>query len=471
MWAKPVADNRSFVCATSARHAMARFIWQRWTSLDFWITTFGALALIGGAFWLAARYIQPAPPSEITMTVGPEGGAYERFAQEFQLALAQNGIKVKLRTTRGAREDLDLLKDETSGVTLAVVQGGVAIEEDEESLMSLAALYHEPVWVFVRKGVKAQRLADLKGRKLSIGPQGSGVRALSEQLLAANGLDAQNTSLDDFASDEAARQLIFGKVDAIMVVGAPESELIGSLMRVPTLRIMGFDQAEAYTRRFPFLSHIELPMGAYDLAHNVPERDLPLIAPTANLVVRDDIHPALINLILEAATDITGDAGMLRREGQFPSPKGVDIPLSVDAERYMSKGPSFLHSHLPFWLAVWVDRLIVLLIPLVAVMLPVMRLAPTVYAWRIKSRLYRWYGKLKELEYDLDLEGGKLDLAAARERLDDIEKGVSHIRTPLAFSENLYNLRSHIELVRQRLRKMSRSGLGETTQPEAPASA
>jgi TRAP-type uncharacterized transport system substrate-binding protein len=434
---------------------MPRFSLQRWTSLDFWVTLVGALCLIAGAFWVAARYIQPAPPRQIVMTVGPEGGAYERFAQEFQLALAQNGIKVVLRTTQGAREDLDLLKDPASGVTLAVVQGGVATEEDGDALMSLAALYHEPVWVFHRQGLKAERLSALKGRKLSIGPVGTGVRALAEQLLAANGVDKDNTSLADLPSDEAARQLIFGKLDAIMVVGAPESELVSSLMRVPSLRIMGFDQAEAYTRRFTYLSHITLPMGAFDLLKNIPDRDLPLIAPTANLVVRDDIHPALVNLILEAATDITGDAGMLRREGQFPSAKGVDIPLSEDAERYMTSGPSFLHKHLPFWLAVWADRLIVLLIPILAVMVPVLRLAPTVYAWRVKSRLYRWYGKLKELEYDLDLEGHQLDLPASQLRLNEIERAVSHIRTPLAFSENLYNLRSHIELVRQRLAKMA----------------
>ena len=178
-----------------------------------------------------------------------------------------------------------------------------------------------------------------------------------------------------------------------------------------------------------------------------------LIAPTANLVVRDDIHPALIDLLMDAATDISGDTSMLHHEGEFPSPKGVDIPLSIDAERYMKNGPSFLHKHLPFWIAVWADRLVVLLIPLVAVLLPVVRLGPAVYAWRIKSRIYRWYGRLKQLEYELDLEGSQLNKADAMTRLDEIEHGVSHIRTPLAFSENLYNLRSHIELVRQRLMK------------------
>lgn len=433
---------------------MSRLHWHRWTSLDFWITLLGALALVGGAFWVASHFIQPAPPSRIVMTVGPEGGAYEGFAKEFQLALAQNGIQLDLRTTHGATEDLRLLNDPDSGVTVAVVQGGVASDGDDENLTSLAALYREPVWVFVRQGIKADRLSSLKGRKLSIGPDGSGVRSLAVQLLEVNGIHADNTALGDLPSEDAADQLLAKRLDAIMLVGAPESRLVNRLMHEPGLRLMEFAQAEAYSRQFPYLARIVLPMGSFDLARNVPDHDVTLVAPTANLVVRDDIHPALVTLLMDAATDITGDAGLLRHEGEFPSPKGVDIPLSIDAERYMQNGPSFLHKHLPFWLAVWVDRLVVLLIPLVAVLLPVMRLAPSVYAWRVKSRLYRWYGRLKQLEFELDLDGSQLDAAGALLRLDEIERGVGQIRTPLAFSENLYNLRSHIELVRHRLNKL-----------------
>jgi TRAP transporter TAXI family solute receptor len=434
---------------------MARQNWSRWTSLDLWATVLGALALIGGAFWLASRYIAPAPPSRIVMTVGQEGGAYEKLAKEMQLALAQSGIKLELRTTQGASEDLRLLNDPASGVTLAVVQGGVATEADGDNLMSLAALYREPMWVFYREGMKVERLSALKGKRLSIGPQGSGVRHLAEAMLQANGIQADNTALGDWPSGEAARKLVLKELDAIMVVGAPESNLINLLMRQPGLRLLSFDQAEAYARRFPFLAAMTLPKGSFDLGRNIPERDVQLVAPTANLVVRDDIHPALIDLLMDAATDIAGDAGMLRREDEFPSPKGVDIALSEDADRYMKNGPSFLHKHLPFRFAVWADRLVVLLIPLLAVLVPVVRLAPVVYAWRIKSRIYRWYGRLKQLEFELDLEGAALPKATALVRLDDIERGVSQIRTPLAFSENLYNLRAHIELVRQRLRHMA----------------
>jgi hypothetical protein len=248
---------------------------------------------------------------------------------------------------------------------------------------------------------------------------------------------------------------VLKELDAIMVVGAPESNLINLLMRQPGLRLLSFDQAEAYSRRFPFLAAITLPKGSFELGRNIPAHDVQLVAPTANLVVRDDIHPALIDLLMDAAADIAGDAGMLRHENEFPSPKGVDIALSEDADRYMKNGPSFLHKHLPFRIAVWADRLVVLLIPLLAVLVPVVRLAPVAYAWRVKSRIYRWYGRLKQLEFELDLEGGQLDKAGAMDRLDDIERGVAHIRTPLAFSENLYNLRAHIELVRQRLSKLA----------------
>jgi TRAP transporter TAXI family solute receptor len=431
---------------------MARWMMSRWASLDFWVTWLGALGLIAGAFWLASRYIQPAPPKRIVMTVGAEGGAYERLAKEMQLALAQNGITLDLRTTQGAREDLQLLNDPDSGVVAAVVQGGVASDADGENLMSLAALYREPVWVFYRQGLKVDRLSALLGKRLSIGPQGSGTRTLSEAMLKANGVDASNTNLGELPSGEAARQLVLKQLDAIMVVGAPESNLINLLMRQPGLKLLSFDQAEAYSRRFPFLSALSLPRGSFNLGRNIPDHDVQLVAPTANLVVRDDIHPALVDLLLDAATDITGDAGMLRREGEFPSPKGVDIPLSDDADRYMKNGPSFLHKRLPFWIAVWADRLLVLLIPIVAVLVPVVRLAPAVYAWRVKSRLYRWYGRLKEMELDLDDDAVPFDRQDALKRLDEIELAVSHIRTPLAFSENLYNLRSHIELVRQRLR-------------------
>ncbi len=445
---------------------MARWMMSRWGTLDFWAILIGALGLVGGAFWLASRHIAPPPPKHITMTHGADGGAHDALTQELKLALAQDGITLKLRETHGARDDLALLNDPNSGVVAAVVPGGAASEADGEQLMTLAALYREPVWVFHRKGLKVPRLSALKGLRVNIGPEGSGVHTLARQMLLANGVDDTNTPLADFSSEGAADLLVLKQLDAIIVISAAEAGMINRLMHAKDITLMPFEQAEAYARRWPFLAAITLPRGSYDLARDIPERDVPLVAPTANLVVRDDIHPALIDLLMDALTDITGDAGMLRHEGEFPSPKGVDIPLSLDAERYMKNGPSFLHKHLPFWIAVWADRLVVLLIPLVAVLFPVVRLAPAVYSWRMKARLYRWYGKLKTLEMDLDLAGKGLTPEVALERLDAIDAGVSQLRTPLAFSEHLYNLRAHIEMVRRRI--AARAGAGAVS--ASPAS-
>jgi hypothetical protein len=220
---------------------------------------------------------------------------------------------------------------------------------------------------------------------------------------------------------------------------------------------MNFSHAEAYTRYLPFLSHVVLPKGGIDLVDDVPARDVHLIAPTANLVVRDDLHPALVTLLMQAATEVHGDAGMLHKAGEFPSSKFLDIPQSLDAERYIKQGPPFLQRHLPFWIAVLFDRLVVMLIPILAVLIPLVKIAPAVYAWRIKSRIYRWYGKLKVLEVDMESGAKTPDVKALQERLDEIEHSVSRIPTPLAYTDYLYNLRSHIDLVRAKLAKRAES--------------
>ncbi len=442
---------------------MAALFTNTWRSRDFWLTVLAALVLVAGAFWLATRYVKPAPPKRIVMAVGAHGGAYEAFGQQFKAALADEGIELELRNTNGALDNLRLLKDEQSGVSLAFVQGGVAqadapapgLDGEErlfdEGLMGLASLYYEPLWVFYRGKDVLDRLQPLRGKRIAFGRQGSGARVLAEAVMAANGINAGNTTLLEMTAQEAAQAVESGKVDVAMLVGAPESALVTHLMHARDIKLMSFAQAEAYSRHFSYLAKVVLPEGSFDLGENIPAQDVSLVAPTANLVAREDIHPALITLLMSVATEIHGGAGLLQRAGEFPSTKGLEIGLSFDAERYLKSGPSFLHRHLPFWIAVWIDRLIVMLIPLIAVLFPVMRLAPTIYAWRVKSRIYRWYGRLKRLEYEIDLAGSTLNADEVASRLADIERGASKLSTPLTYAENLYNLRAHIELVRKRL--------------------
>lgn len=426
-------------------------------SRDFWATLLPALAILVAAFWIAFQFVQPAPPKKVVMTGGAEGGAYESYAAQYRDRLAVEGVTLELRSSAGSVENLKRLMDEGSGVTIGFVQGGIAKAGDDEDLMSLAGLYYEPLWVFYRGNAVLDHVSSLRGRRIAIGPEGSGTRPLALQVLALAGVDARNTTFRDLDATRAAEALARGEIDAAMMVADTSSPQVIRLLHDRRVRLMSFAQAEALTRHLPFLSHVVLPEGGIDFAANLPARDVHLVAPTANLVVRDDIHPALITLLLQAATDIHGGPGLLRKAGEFPSDKGVDFAMSVDAERYLKSGPPFLQRHLPFWMAVFIDRMVVMLVPVLAILIPVVRFTPTVYAWRIKSRIYRWYGKLKVLEIDMQSAKSADEVRALIERLDAIEQSVSRIPTPLAFSEYLYNLRSHVDLVRGRLDRRARA--------------
>jgi TRAP transporter TAXI family solute receptor len=420
-------------------------------SRDFWGTLLPALAILGAVFWIAFQFVQPAPPKKVVMTGGAEGGAYEGYAVQYRDKLASEGIELDLRRSAGSVENLKRLMDDNSGVGIGFVQGGIARAGDDEDLMSLAGLYYEPLWVFYRGGAELDHASRLRGKRIAIGPEGSGTRPLALQVLALAGMDARNTTFLDLDANHAAEALARGQIDAAMMIADTDSPPVVRLLHDKSVKLMSFGQAEALTRHLPFLSHVVLPEGGIDFAANLPARDVHLVAPTANLVVRDDIHPALITLLLQAATEIHGGPGLLRKAGEFPSGKGVDLAMSLDAERYLKSGPPFLQRHLPFWMAVFIDRMVVMLVPVLAILIPVVRFTPTVYAWRIKSRIYRWYGKLKVLEIDMQSAKSAEEVRALIERLDAIEQSVSRIPTPLAFSEYLYNLRSHIDLVRARL--------------------
>src|SRR5215472_884385 len=417
---------------------------------DFWSLVLPVVAILVVAFWIAFQFVQPAPPRKVVMAGGAEGGAYENYAIQYRDALKSNGIELELRRSAGSVENLKLLMDGNSGVSIAFVQGGIAKEGDDEDLMSLASLYFEPLWVFYR-GPQIDRVSRLRGRRIAVGPVGSGTRPLALQVLALAGVNPRNSTLLDLDANAAEEALARGRIDAAMIIADTNSPQIVRLLHTKGLRLMSFSQAEALTRRLTFLNHVVLPQGGMDFAANLPAHNVDLVAPTANLIVRDDIHPALISLLMQAATDIHGTTGLLRRAGDFPSDKGLDIAMSVDAERFLKSGPPFLQRHLPFWLAVFIDRMV----PVLAVLIPLVRLTPTVYAWRIKRRIFRWYGQLKVLEVDMEKAKSPAEVRALRERLEAIELSVSHIPTPLAFSDYLYNLRSHVDLVRARLDKLA----------------
>jgi len=400
------------------------------------------------AFWLAYQFVKPAPPDRLVMTTGQEGGSYERFGKRYREILARNQIDLELRVSSGSVENLHRLADTPSGIEAAFVQSGTGNAADFPGLVSLGNLYHEPLWVFYRGNAAIGRLSELKGKRLAIGAEGSGVRKLALQLLAANEAAGKPTVLLAPGISEAAAALRRGEIDAVFVIAGADSPVVQELLRAPGVRLMNLQRAPAYTRLFPFLSSVVLPQGAVDLVRNIPDQDVTLLAATAMLVVREELHPALQSLLIQAAIETHGYPGLFQRPGEFPVAAASDFPLSDEARRYYRSGPQFFQRYLPFWVAAFVARMIVLLIPLIVILVPLLRILPFIYSWQVKRRIYRWYGELKQLERDLEHDRGRAETAGRLQRLEQIEQRIGRLKVPLAFSEEFYNLRQHAEFVR-----------------------
>lgn len=439
------------------------------------------LALV--AFWVAAKFIKPAPPDSVVISTGSEGGAYQRFGALYADELAKNGVRLITRPSKGSPENLQRLRDPGSGVDAAFIQGGTALSKaDEESLVSLGELYNEPMWIFYRQGALGKvshrgrlmggkqsldasqlgtRLVELKDKRVAIGEAGSGTQRLAMELLAANGLNAQNTKLVEAGGFDVAARLSAGDLDAVFVVGPTQSALVWMLLYTPGVHLMNIKQAEAYTRRFAYLKHLVLPRGAIDLVRDIPPHDTHLLATTAMLLARESTHPAVLWLLLQAASSVHAEPGVFQQAREFPrQASNGEFPIAPEAVRYYTNGKPFLQRYLPFWAAILIDRLLVMLVPVLAVFYPLFRLAPSLYGWRVRSRIYRRYGELKFLENEVEAAPQRHTCDEWLKKLDDIEADVSHIHTPLAFADMLYTLRQHLGLVRETILKQTQAGLG-----------
>ena len=419
-----------------------------------------AILLVVG-FALASRNVNPAPPRHVRIASGGPQGAYAESARRYREILARDGITLEVVTTSGSMENLQLLQAKGDGVDVAFVQGGTG-SPDTPGLLSLASVFFEPLWLFVRDGVPARYLGDLAGRRLAVGVEGSGARVLALQLLQASGVAAES-NLVAVGGDEAVQALLKGTVDAAFFVTARPQPQLDPLLRAQGVRLMSFAQADAFAQRFRFLSKLILPEGRLDLAADVPSADVTLLAPAAALVARDDLHPAIIDRLIQAASEVHGRGELFTEPSQFPSARFVDIPISPDAERYLRLGPTFLRRHLPFWAAAMVERFMVMLIPIVTLLLPLLRFAPPVYKWQVRRRIFRWYGTLRDIEERALAATSPAERADILTQLDGVEKDVRNIHVPLGYAENHYHLRMHIQFIRKIL-----LDAGATAPPERP---
>ena len=423
---------------------------------DLFATAWWIFLIVGLGFVVAYQFVKPAPPTKIIITTGGESGAYYQFANRYATLLARNGITLEVKTSAGSLENLARLKSDEAQV--GFVQGGVVeYRQDDEAaaesgLLSIGSVFYEPVWVFYRGDKPLTRLTDLQGKRIAIGQEGSGVRQLAQQMLSANEIPSDENLLP-LAGLLAAEELQQGRIDAAFIIASEKAPIVQVLLRSPGVKVMSFAQAGAYQRRFPFLTKLTFPHGVADLVRDFPPEDVKLLAPTANLIVRDDLHPALQTLLLQVANEVHGKSGFFQDPGEFPAYKDQMLPLSPEAARYFKSGPPFLQRYLPFWLAVLVDRLIVLIVPIIALLIPLLRIAPAIYNWRVRAKVFRCYGELKFLEDDLKNHYDPAKLSDYSRRLDALDEEAAQLHVPLAFTDLVYTLREHVNLVRRILDK------------------
>ena len=436
---------------------------------EYWLP----LLACGVAIGLLFHYVDPAPPRHLEIGTGSDDGAFSLYAERYKQILAKDKIDLVIRASSGSQQNLAWLANEQKTIEVGFLQGGLPNIGDATNLQSLGSMYYEPFWVFVRTPANGgapvpTRFNQLKGMKIATGVIGGGTRPFATRLFALSGVTQANTTFVPLSGQAAADALVKGEIDAAAFLTTLESSFIVKLLTTPGVTLISLDQAEALVRNFSYLHRVTLPRGVVDIEANIPPEDIQMVASTVTLAARDDIHPALATLLLKAATQVHGQAGLMQKEREFPSDRDTDLPLSPSAERYYKNGPPFLQTYLPFWLAVWVDRMFLVLLPILAVLIPVVKLAPVVYSWRVRSKVYHWYGELKYLEGQLrgvpdeDTETPDTRPTAERlpgllERLDWIEEQVNHIRLPLAFSNHAYFLREHIELVRNAIMRVPKA--------------
>ena len=401
------------------------------------------------AFVLAYQFVEPAPPSKMTIATGSKDGAYSAVGSAYRRVLARYGIELELIHTNGSIENIELLQADEAD--LAFVQGGIFEPlPDVENPQSLGTVFIEPLWVF-SSDFELSRLSALGGKRIAIGPKGSGTRQLALMLLKDNGITADNSIFFEISSVEAAKELAAGRIDAGMFVMSERSPLLMELLAEQKLHLMSFERSSAYAQRYPFMHEVVLHEGAVNLAENKPPRSTRLVAASASLAINPQLHPALIDLMMQIVQANHRSGGLLEGRDRYPAPEGNGFELNDQARKFYDRGPPFLQRYLPFWAANLVDRMAVMLIPLLTLMLPLARILPPALDWRVRSRVYRWYDDLREVELNAEKKLTPERLQVLQQQLDELEDQVSAISVPLTRTDLVYTLREHISLIRERL--------------------
>jgi TRAP-type uncharacterized transport system substrate-binding protein len=385
------------------------------------------------------------------MATAFKGASFEYYGRQYRDIFARSNVKLELLETAGSVENIALLQDPKSGVQMTFVTGGVSDGKHSPGVLSLGTVYNQPYWIFYSSTELLDRLSQLKGKRIAVGPEGSGTRLSAEKILGKGGVNSETATLLPFAGLAAVKALSDKKVDAVWIIGSPDATAVKSFLANPDVRLLGFPTAEAYTRIFPELVRLVLPKGVVDIDRTIPADDVQLIGTTSKVLVRGDLHPEIVELLLQTMTETHSGQEIFQRSGEFPNGTDAEYPVAATAIDYYKNGPSYLRRHLPLWLSVHVQRAIAVLVAGVAIGLPLFHYLPLLYKWNMRRRLLYWYGQLKALEASFDASPSDKHLLEKQIEIERIEDAVSRIRFPLTFTDQLYNLRSHIDIVRRKI--------------------
>ena len=406
--------------------------------------------LLAAVAWVVFVVANALPPRRVVMTTGPEGGAYRELGERYRQVLARSGVRLELRPSLGNVENLQRLKDKKSKVSIGFVSGGLTTEADSPEIVSLGTIAYYPLWIFCRGMGQPNRLQDLKGKRVSIGPEGGGTRPLVLEMLRDNQMENEITPLA-LSPGPSGEALLRGEIDCACMLTSPDAPIVRKLLADDRVSLFNFARADAYVARFPYLRRVVVPEGVGDLSKNLPSQSVTLIASTASLLIKEDLHPAIQFLLLQAADEIHSPGGMLHRSEDFPAAERVDVPLSADARTFYKSGGSYLQRHLPFWLWVFTSRLLLLLIPLIGILYPLSQAIPAIIDLVVNLRLNRIYRELRDIDARIDRDQSPEEFAEDQERLEKLDERVRQIRVPMRNARTLYTLRHHLSLVRARI--------------------
>ncbi|MBV8804175.1 MAG: C4-dicarboxylate ABC transporter substrate-binding protein [Sinobacteraceae bacterium] len=423
---------------------------------EIWQTVGLLLLLCAVLVWGTMHFVASAPPRTITISAGPKGSTFEANAERYQKILARNGVTLKILESQGSIDNLHRLADPKSKVDIALVVSGLTIDEDTSTLESLGSLFYQPLTIFYRSPKQMKRLSELQGGTIAIGTEGTATRFIALAMLKQNEIEPGGaTHLLDLEGEDARKALLHRQADAIFLSGdSSPPATVREMLHADGVRLFDFEQANAYVRRFPYIHKLEVPAGAFDLGENLPPTDINLLAPSVELLARSNLHPAICDLLIEAAKEVHNHASVLQQAGQFPTPLMHTYPVNAEAARYYKEGDrSFAYRYLPFWLASLLNRAIVVLVPIFVVVIPSLKYLPQLYRWRINASIHKRYGELMALEREALRPMSDERRSELLDRLRDIEKAVIKRRIPGSHAEQLYLLRQHIGFVRENLNR------------------